>query len=107
MSKRRIALFAAAYLALVVACVASGLEFPLAELHDGGEPQADATSLATSLLLAPADQLWAFLGRSRFGPIAQWVMIAGNAVLWGVLLEAFYGATRQKSARLPSDAREQ
>ena len=107
MSKLRIALFAAAYLALVVGCVVSGLEIPFAQLHDGGGPQPDGTNLATSLLLAPADQLWAFLGRSRFGPIAQWVMIAGNAILWGVLFEALYGAARDRLTEIRSNARKQ
>lgn len=100
MNKRRIIVFAACYLALVVVCLAVDVQLGLGWLDQGGETAAPERmeNLAVSVFLAPADQLWDFIGRERFGPMIQWLMIAGNAVLWGMLTEAVFSYFYRKRA---------
>lgn len=98
MSKRRIIAFAVCYLAVVTVCVGVGLELTMDRFDHGGDPTyvEQGVSLGASLLLAPADQVWAFIGRDRFGPAGQWLLLIGNALLWGLLAEVIYGILRDK-----------
>lgn len=96
MSKRRIIAFAACYLAVVVVCMVAGFELTLEQSAQGGEAARaqQSPSLGASLLLAPADQIWSFIGRDRFGPFGQWLLIMGNALLWGLAAEMIYTSVR-------------
>jgi len=98
MNKRRIIAFAACYMVLVVACLALDVQLGLGWLDRGGEAvdTERVENLAVSVLLAPADQLWSYIGRERFGPVIQWLMIAGNAMLWGMLTEAVFSHFHKK-----------
>ncbi len=98
MSKRRIMAFASCYLIVVALCVVFGFEFTMARFDEGGEPTyiEQGASLGASLLLAPADQIWAFIGRDRFGPGGQLILLFGNALLWGLAGEITYTAVRDQ-----------
>ncbi len=99
MNKRRVCVFAACYLALVVTCVFTDVQLDLGWFEQSAEATAPerTENLAVSVLLAPADQLWSFIGRERFGPVIQWLMVAGNAMLWGFLTEAVVSHIKSKS----------
>lgn len=98
MSKRRIIAFACCYLLVVAVCVIFGFEFTMTRFEQGGEPAyvERGASLGASLLLAPADQIWAFIGRDRFGPGGQWLLLIGNALLWGLAVEIAFTAIRDR-----------
>ena len=98
MSKRRIIAFAGCYLIVVALCVTFGFEFTMARFEQGGEPVyvERGASLGVSLLLAPADQIWAFIGRDRFGPGGQWLLLTGNALLWGLAVEIGFTTLRDR-----------
>ncbi len=98
MSKRRVIAFAGCYLVVVALCVIFGFEFTMARFEQGGDPTyaEQGVSLGASLLLAPADQIWAFIGRDRFGPAGQWLLLIGNALLWGLAVEVAYTAIRDR-----------
>ncbi len=82
----------------VTACVALGFELTMGRFDHGGAPSLmeQGLALGTNVLLTPADQLWSFLGRERFGPVGQWLMLLGNAVLWGSICEAAFSYLREK-----------
>lgn len=103
MSKRRIFAFAVCYLLLVLVALLVDIQLGLERFDTGGEASRpeQIANFAVSIFLAPADQLWAFIGRERFGPIVQWVMIVGNAALWGILTEAVFSHYHGK--RVPVD----
>ena len=98
MSKRRIIAFAVCYLVLVMVGMFVGLELTMDRFDQGGELTfvEQSASLGASVLLAPADQIWAFIGRDRFGPVGQWLLLIGNALLWGLLAEVVYPIFREK-----------
>ena len=98
MSKRRIIAFSVGYLAVVAACLAVGFELTMDRFDHGGEPTLveQGTAVGASVLLAPADQIVGFLGRERFGPAGQWLMLLGNALLWGFAAEVAYTLIRDK-----------
>jgi hypothetical protein len=105
MSKRRIIAFAACYLVVVIGCMVVGLELTMHRFEQGGEPglAEQSVSLGASVLLAPADQIWAFIGRERFGPAGQWLLLIGNALLWGLLAEVVYSIVRDLVRPAPKE----
>lgn len=98
MSKQRICAFALCYLTAVVCVSALGLDLPLvrADQGAGSATLQQGATIGSSVLLAPADQVVAFIGRERFGPLGQWTLLLLNALLWGWACEYFYSAARER-----------